>query len=106
MVLSGYPGDGPITLKFNVEHADRPVTLCEVPCPWGRCKQQRVPMQGNIKIEFDGKEIKDFPNLKPFTQKDMCFVVVASASEGEHRLSVTATGGENNNVIFSHLIHY
>mmetsp|Transcript_97082 Transcript_97082/g.277793 ORF Transcript_97082/g.277793 Transcript_97082/m.277793 type:complete len:436 (+) Transcript_97082:419-1726(+) len=106
MVLSAYPKDGPITLKFNVEHPDLPVTLCEVPCPWGRCKQQRVPMLGNVKIEFDGTVITDFPNVKPFTQKDMCFVVVASALKGEHRLTVTAAGGENNNVIFSHLIHY
>lgn len=106
MVLSATPKDGPITLKFDVEHPDRPVTLCEVPCPWGRCKQQRVPMQGNVKIEFDGTVVTNFPNVKPFTTKDTCFVVVAAASKGEHRLTVTPTCGEANNVIFSHLLHY
>lgn len=114
MGLSGSSESGELVFDFTTEHDNMPVSICQVPCPWGRCKKGRAVLEGNVQFELDGSHLneKDFPavdkpgEFQPLVNKGTCFVIAKSIPKGNHALKITVTAPGGDAVVVSHLIHF
>jgi hypothetical protein len=114
MALNGDAKTGPLRLRFEATQHNLPLAVCQVPCPWGRCKGGRVVLEGHASFALDGDELPaaQFATASapgPFralVAKDLCFVVAKQVPKGEHTLTITPTAPPANSIIVSHLIYF
>jgi hypothetical protein len=113
-VLCARASSGPLKLRIDVEHGGLPMSVCEVPCPWGRCAAGRDLLRGNVEFALDGEAMphaalsddKQPKNLHAMIEQHTCFIVAQAVTAGRHELSVTPKIKEGNYVFLSHVIHY
>ena len=112
--LNGDVASGPLQVRFTTTEDKLPLAICQVPCPWGRCKGGRVILEGNAAFMLDEVELppSGFATAaspgpyKVLVQKDMCFVIAKEVSKGTHTLTITPTAPEGSSIIVSHLIYF
>ena len=51
--LNGDVASGPLQVRFTTTEDKLPLAICQVPCPWGRCKGGRVILEGNAAFMLD-----------------------------------------------------
>lgn len=112
VALGGDKSSGPLVFNFRTKFPDRPVAVCTVPCPWGRCPARQAVLEGNCRFTLDGqladqgKGPSGGGNIDALESKDRCFIVASKVAAGAHTLQIDSTSPSGKLILVSHLIFY